>query len=103
MRATVLRRNVFGSYSAKTDNNILVVFSVVGNEQLSLGTELEIDLLSLLKTQTLIRVQDNLAITIATKENDIHDLDIPAAHGVSRIPSKERMQRTERDILQPPD
>ena len=93
MRAIILSKNSFGAYSARTDNKILLVFSVIGNEQLSLGAELEVDLLSLLQTQTLILVQDNLTIPISIKENDIHDLELPVIHGESRIPSKERMQR----------
>ncbi len=93
MRAVVLSKNLFGQYSARTDNKILLVFSIVGNEELSLGAELEIDFSSLLQTQTLIRVQDNLVIPIKIKENDIHDLELPTIHEKSRIPSKERMQR----------
>lgn len=68
MRAIVLAKNSFVSYSARMDNKILFVFSAIGNEQLSLGAELEIDFLSLLKTQTLIRVQDNLTIPINIKK-----------------------------------
>ena len=94
VRATVQLINSAGTYSAKTENNILVVFSIVGSEKLPLGTELEVDLPSLLKTQTVFRVQDGLAIAITINENDIHDLNLPSAHGTSRTPSLDRMQRT---------
>ena len=94
MKATVQARNAHGNYSARTENRILVVFTVEGSETLSLGEELEVELLSLLSSQQVKRLKDDRVLRVRVKDSDIHDLDLPAKHGSSRFPSPERMRRT---------
>jgi len=94
VKATVQARNVHGSYSARTENNILLVFTVDGAESLKLGDTIEVDLPNLLSSQQVLRSRDCRTIHIRIKEHDIHDLDLRVKHGTSRIPSPERMRRT---------
>jgi len=94
VKATVQARNAHGNYSARTENNILLVFTVDGAESFELGDSIEVDLPSLLSSQQVLRSSDRRAIGIRIGENDIHDLDLPANHEVSRTPSAERMRRT---------
>ena len=86
-------QNVQGAYSARTENNILIVFTVEGNEKLSLDEELEVDLPSLLKSQQVTRLKDQRIVSIKLKPDDIHDLDLPPNHGSSGTPSMERLKR----------
>ena len=94
MKAIVQARNAHGMYSARTENEILVVFSVVGPDSLKLNDEIELDLVDLLSTQKVVRVGDQQSIAISVKANDIHDLRLPVKHGGSRFPSPERMRGT---------
>jgi hypothetical protein len=94
VKATIQARNAHGNYSARTDNNILLVFTVDGAESFELGESIEVDLPSILSSQQVLRSRDRRGIRIRIMENDIHDLDLSAKHGVSRIPSADRMRRT---------
>ena len=94
VKATIQARNAHGNYSARTENNILLVFTVDDVESFELGESIEVDLPSLLSSQQVLRSSDRRGIRIRIMENDIHDLDLPAKHGVSRIPSADRMRRT---------
>ena len=94
MKATVQAKNAHGNYSARTENRILVVFTVEGSETLSLGEVLEVELPSLLSSQQVKRLKDDRVLRICVKGNDIHDLDLPASHGSSRFPTPDRMRGT---------
>lgn len=94
MKATVQARNAHGNYSARTENNILLVFTVDGPESLQPGDIIELDLPNLLSSQQVIRSRDQCTLRIRIKEDDIHDLELPGKHGGSRTPSAERMRRT---------
>lgn len=92
MRAQVSSFNrSLNNYQARTDNNIALSFSVLGGEHLKLNELLEVDLPQLTTTQQLTRVSDGKVIQIKIGAHDLHDLNIPMAHGASRSPSKERL------------
>lgn len=92
MRAQVNKFNrSLGNYQARTENNIALSFSVLGGEHLKLSEVLEVDLPQIVATQQLVRVADGKVISIKMGENDLHDLNLPMAHGTSRSPSKERL------------
>jgi hypothetical protein len=92
LRATIQARNALGGYSAKTDNNILMVFKVVGIETLAVGEVIEVDLPNVLGSQHIVRVKTGRTIGIELGRTDIHDLDLPTDHGTSRMPSPDRMR-----------
>jgi hypothetical protein len=89
MKAIVQARNPHGSFSARTENGILLVFVVEGKETLKLGDELEVDLPNLLSAQQVVRSSDHRVMRIRINEMNIHDLEQPAA----RTPSRERLGR----------
>jgi hypothetical protein len=94
MKATINRMNsVYGNYNAVTENEILIVFSLSDEECLELGEEIEIDLLNILKKKEVKKCSSGSKIKIKISSSDIHDLRISEAHGTSRFPSKERMNK----------
>jgi hypothetical protein len=94
MKATVQARSAEGSYFARTENDILLVFSLPGSETLTLGDVVEVDLPNLLASQQVVRIEDGRPLRIRLKDNDIHDLKLPVKHGVPRTPSLSRMRGT---------
>jgi hypothetical protein len=94
MKATVKARNSHGSYSARTDNDILLVFVVEGKETLKVGDEFEVDLPNLLSAQHVVRSRDHRVMNIRINEMNIHDLDLPGKREALRTPSKERLRRS---------
>lgn len=95
MKATITKFNKsYGSYSARTENNILLVFSLVGEKTLKLNDALEVDLPVILTNKVITNIGTGEELKINIKENDIHDLNLPNQHGVSHIPSKQRMSGT---------
>jgi len=93
MKAIVILRRAEGAYSARTENNILIVFTIVGHEKLALSEEIEVDLPSLLTSQSVTRLKDGSTLRIKLRPNDLHDLDLPGGHGKSRTPTPGRMKR----------
>jgi translation initiation factor 6 (eIF-6) len=93
MKATVQASNNDGVYSARTENNVLIASTIESDDKLALGDELEVDLPSLLDSQRITKVKDRRIVRIKLRQHDIHDLDLPANHRPSRIPSLERMKR----------
>jgi len=92
MKATITQLNKnYGNYSARTGNNILLVFSIIGEGKLKLNDILEIDLPNILTNKVIKNIGTEQVMKINIKENDIHDLEFPMQHGGSRVPSKERM------------
>jgi hypothetical protein len=92
LRAIVQARNAQGHYSAKTDNNILLIFRILEPITLALGEVIEVDLPNVLASQEIVRLSSDRTIHVVLGPNDIHDLDLPADHGASRMPSPERMR-----------
>jgi len=90
MRATVVRRGTLGNYTAQTDNDIAISFSIVDGSVLSPGDELDVDLTEVTRTKTVVRLHDQRRIAVEVGENDLHDLRLPPAHGASRVPSESR-------------
>jgi len=94
MKAIVQARDAHGCYSARTENDILLVFVVEGKDTLKLGDDIEVDLPNLLSSQQVVRSSDHCVIRIRINEMNIQDLDLPGKHGASRTPSAERLRRT---------
>ncbi len=90
MRATVVRRDQLGRYAAQTENDIGISFAIVDGNVLSLGDELDVDLVEVTRTKVVLRLHDRQRITIDVGEDDLHDLRLPPAHGTSRVPSESR-------------
>ena len=92
MRAQIISFNrSINNYQARTENNIALSFSILGGEHLKLNEVLEVDLPNLVAHQHVTRVSDGKAIRVKIGANDLHDLNLPAAHGTSRSPSKDRL------------
>jgi|GEM_PF-5989480 len=73
MRAVVSRISADGSYTARTDNDLALVFGVAQGS-LPLGCVLDVDLLSVVETQRLRRIDDDQLLEIRMGSHDIHDL-----------------------------
>lgn len=69
-----------------------MVFKVVGIETLAIGESIDVDLPNVLASQRIVRLKPNRTLRIQLDPADIHDLDLPAEHGASRMPSPERMR-----------
>ena len=69
-----------------------MVFKVTGTETLEVGEVIEVDLPNVLASQQILRVRSNRTLRIRLGPSDIHDLDLPANHGTTRMPSPERMR-----------
>jgi hypothetical protein len=93
MKATITVHRAEGVYSARTENNILIVFTVESGENIALGEELEVDLPSLVESRRVTRLKDQSTLRIKLSRDDLHDLDLPPNHGSSRTPSPGRMKR----------
>jgi hypothetical protein len=93
MKAIVKARNAHGSYSARTVNDILLVFVAPGKEILKVGDEFEVDLPNLLSAQRIVRSSDQLVMHIRINEMNIHDLDLLEGREGLRTPSQERLRR----------
>ncbi len=81
-----------GSCEARTENELLFVFAVPEGADLGLSHVLEIDPLALNTPQEVHNRTTNQRLTVVIKDNDIHDLRLPAKHGGSRRPSPQRIQ-----------
>ena len=79
------------NYQARTDNEIAISFAIEDGSSVKLNEVLEVDLPSLVETQTVQRANTGQFIRVRLRDIDIHDLRVPSGHGVSRVPSKERM------------
>jgi hypothetical protein len=80
-----------GNYQARTENDIGISFAIVDGSTLKLNEVLEVDLLSLVQTQRLTKVSSGQVVQVKLRDIDIHDLRLPSGHGLSRVPSRERM------------
>ena len=90
MRATIQKLNMALPYcDARSDNEILFVFRppVTG---LHPGDVIEFDHHILEAPQMAQNISTGDTFTIHLREQDVHDLRLPAAHGSSRFPSPER-------------
>jgi hypothetical protein len=79
------------NYQARTDNDIAISFAIEDETNLQLNEVLEVDLPSLLQTQSVQVARTGEIVRVRLKDIDIHDLRLPSGHGTSRIPSHERM------------
>lgn len=94
MKAIVQARDAHGCYSARTQNDILLVFTVEGKETLKPGDDIEVNLPNLLVSQQVVRSSDHCVIRIRINEMNIHDLDLPEGQSALRTPAPERLRRT---------
>ena len=92
MKAVVSAFNqALNNYQARTDNEIAVSFAINDGSSLKINEVLEVDLASLVETQTVRRTNTGQLIRVRLRDFDIHDLRLSSEHGVSLIPSRERM------------
>lgn len=79
------------TFSAKTNKDILFVFSIDRPVDLKLGDIVELDLVNILSIRNLLNTRTGESISIRIADNNVHDLTLPASHGGSRTPSKQRL------------
>jgi hypothetical protein len=77
-------------HEAKTENNILIVFSRPLDGSLSLSDQLDIDLEQLDREQDVTNLTTGKIVRLTIKKMDVHDLSLPMRHGRSRFPSSVR-------------
>ena len=65
---------------------------MVGIETLAVGEVIEVDLPNVLASQQIVRLNSDRTVRVVLGPSDIHDLDLPADHGASRMPSPKRMR-----------
>jgi hypothetical protein len=95
MKATIVKHFSLDGrthYHATTVNHIALTFGTVGDERLELGETLEIDLPNLISNQRVTRTSDGTVIAIQIGSNDMHDLNLPVAHGATRAPTQARLE-----------
>ena len=94
MRATVSALNLaLNNYQVRTENDIALSFAVVDGSRLKLNEELEVDLTSLLQTQSLTRSTTGAEVKIRIGKDDLHDLrKVSVCHGDPRTPSPSRLR-----------
>ena len=104
MKATIISQSVpLATCSARTPNDILVVFRLPAGVQADVGDVLELDLCYLDRVQEITNDTKARRFSAEVRSHDVHDLRLPAAHGVSRFPEAERRadpdrQRTTRGM-----
>jgi hypothetical protein len=92
MRAVVSLIRDGGTCTAKTDNELALVFTVTDGTLLSLGDELDVDLGRVFDTQELHRRSDSRRVAIRMSRFDVHDLRLAfPGHGVPSSVSDRRL------------
>ena len=92
MKAIITRTSSqHDSVEAKTENDILVVFSCP--DKFKLNDEVEFINFVMDGEVELKNHTRGTRNQVVIKPNNVHDLRLPMAHGVSRTPSMERLQR----------
>lgn len=94
MNATVLKIGALGNCEARTENDLLVVFSLPRAAALRVGDVLEFAALGLDRDVSVRNVTQDSRFTVHIAANNVHDLDLPIAHGTNRTPSEERIRRS---------
>ena len=91
MEATVqmIYRNL-GIAKAVTQNSIAVVFRIHVDCEIKLGDNLDIDLLRIGEEQIVQNLTNQTDFKVIIKDNNVHDLLLPANHGTTRFPTFER-------------
>jgi len=80
-----------GSCEALSANDILFVFAVPAGPTIRLGDEVALDPFVRNRPQTVRNVSTGGEFSLVLKDNDIHDIRLPAGHGTSRTPSEARL------------
>ena len=92
MEATVQSIRAEGrSCEARSQNDLLFVFALPEGADLRIGHVLEIDPAIVNAPQIAKNRTTGQNIEIELTEDNVHDLRLPASHGTSRFPSKERL------------
>ena len=92
MEATVQAiRGEGRSCEARSRNDLLFVFAVPKGADLRIGHVLEINPAMLDAPQIAKNRTTGQNIEIELTKDNVHDLRLPAGHGTSRFPSKERL------------
>ena len=92
MKAEVIRLTGEDMCEARTENGLLVVFRPPAERELRLSDVLEFDELALDADVQVANASRGYRFVAHIGGNDIHDLRLPAAHGSSRTPSRERLR-----------
>ena len=91
MKARITRTSSqHDSVEAKTQNDILVVFSCP--DKFKLNDEVEFIDFVLDGEVELINHTNGKSSLVVIKSNNVHDLRLPMSHGTSRTPSLERLK-----------
>jgi hypothetical protein len=93
VKAEIVRITAEGSYEARTENQLLLVFQCPGGRELRLGDVLIFD--ALVPDQEVAVRSSGGGDSFAVRISDIHDLRLPAGHGSSRQPSPSRLRNEE--------
>jgi hypothetical protein len=92
MKATVSSFNrELNNYTARTDNDIALSFSIADGKHLALNEVIEVDLVEVIQSQQVARASNGEAIHIKIGSHDLHDLRLPMQHGSSRTPHRQRL------------
>jgi hypothetical protein len=92
MRATIQKLNMSLPYcDAKTEHDILFVFSPPTSGLLHVGDVIELDPHVLDSPQAALHTPTGERFTITIHKHDVHDLRLPSGHGTSRFPKPERL------------
>ena len=93
MLATVQALRASGqSCEARSANAILFVFPIPPSADLRIGHTIELDPELLNQRQVAFNVSTQMAIEILLSDNNVHDLRLPFSHGISGLPSAERLR-----------
>jgi len=77
---------------ARSENDILFVFSIPSGSSLRLGHVVELDPLTLNVPQIARNLTTQKDMEISLNDNNVHDLRLPSGHGTTRTPSVERLR-----------
>lgn len=93
MRATIQKLHSSPQVcEARTENDLLLVFTVPSGILLKLSDELIVPHVRLNETVSVINSTQNTEFLVFLKENNVHDLRLPVKHGGNRTPSTERLK-----------
>jgi steroid delta-isomerase-like uncharacterized protein len=91
MQAKVVRVGALGNCDARTSNNLLIALSPPAGTDLRVGDVLALEAFELDRDLTVTNITSNSRFAVHIAANNVHDLDLPMAHGSSRTPTDDRL------------
>ena len=91
MRARVVRLTAEGCCEARTENDLLVVFSLASDCDVHPNDLLEFDNLKMDSSVAVRNSARDNSFNVHIAAKNVHDLRLMPAHGSSRTPSEERL------------